>query len=134
MFNLNDKSISNVINSDMSGVYYVATSGDKLYYTNTNTHFVTCCDLHGTTQWKFKNERVLRGPLGVCIDNDGNVFVVGYHSDNVVVISPDGQRHRQLLSSKDGLRSPRVLDYDKYTNRLLVVNNSSIALLFDATW
>jgi hypothetical protein len=25
MFNLNDKSISNVINSNMSGVYYVAT-------------------------------------------------------------------------------------------------------------
>ena len=134
MFNLNDKSISNVINSDMTCVHYVATSGYKLYYTNYDTHFVTCCDLHGTTQWKFKNERVLRGPLGVFVDNDGNVFVVGYHSDNVVVISPDGQRHRQLLSSKDGLRCPRVLDYDKYTNRLLVVNNSSTAFLFDATW
>ena len=134
MFNLNDKSKSNVINSDMTCVHYVATSGYKLYYTNYDTHFVTCCDLHGTTQWKFKNERVLRGPLGVFVDNDGNVFVVGYHSDNVVVISPDGQRHRQLLSSKDGLWSPRVLDYDKYTNRLLVVNNSSTAFLFDATW
>jgi DNA-binding beta-propeller fold protein YncE len=91
-FNLNDKSISSVINSDMPGVYYVATSGDKLYYTNGNTHFVTCCDLHGTTQWEFKNELVLRSPLGVFVDNDGNVFVVGYNSDNVVVISPDGQR------------------------------------------
>ena len=134
MFNLNDKSISNVINSDMTCVHYVATSGYKLYYTNCDAHFVTCCDLHGTTQWKFKNESVLRGPLGVSVDNDGNVFVVGYYSDNVVVISPDGQRHRQLLSYKDGLRSPRVLDYDKYTNRLLVVNNRSTAFLFDATW
>ena len=134
MFNLNDKSISNVINSDMTCVHYVATSGYKLYYTNYDTHFVTCCDLHGTTQWKFKNERVLRGPLGVFVDNDGNVFVIGLYSENVVVISPDGQRHKQLLSSKDGLQSPRVLDYDKYTNRLLVVNNSGTAFLFDATW
>ena len=134
MFNLNDKSISNVINSDMTFVHYVATYGYKLYYTNYDTHFVTCCDLHGTTQWKFKNERVLRGPLGVFVDNDGNVFVVGFYSENVVVISPDGQRHKQLLSSKDGLQSPRVLDYDKYTNRLLVVNNSGTAFLFDATW
>jgi hypothetical protein len=47
---------------DMSGVYYVATSGDKLYYTNSNTYFVTCCDLHGTTQWEFKNDRVLKCP------------------------------------------------------------------------
>jgi DNA-binding beta-propeller fold protein YncE len=133
MFNLNDKSISNIIKSNMNGVYYVAISGDKLYYANVNAHTVTCCDLHGTTQWKFKNERVLRAPLGVVVDNDGNVFVVGYYSDNVVVISPDGQRHRQLLSLKQGLRNPRVLDYDKSTNMLLVVNNSSTAFLFDVT-
>jgi len=48
-----------------------------------------------------------------------------------VVISPDGQRHRQLLSSKDGLINPRVLDYDTSTNRLLVVNASGTAFLFD---
>jgi DNA-binding beta-propeller fold protein YncE len=133
MVNLNDKSISNIIKSNMNGVYYLAISGAILYYANVNAHTVTCCDLHGTTQWKFKNERVLRAPLGVVVDNDGNVFVVGYYSDNVVVISPDGQRHRQLLSLKQGLRNPRVLDYDKSTNMLLVVNNSSTAFLFDVT-
>jgi hypothetical protein len=40
MFNLNDKSKSNVINSSMLEVYYVATSGDKLYYANINTETV----------------------------------------------------------------------------------------------
>ena len=39
--------LSNVINSDISYVNYVATSGDKLYYTNYDKHTVTCCDLHG---------------------------------------------------------------------------------------
>ena len=117
----------------MSNIYYVATSGDKLYYTNIGTHTVTCCDLHGTTQWEFNDERVLQGPRGISVDNDGNVYVVGYFSHNVVVISPDGQRHRQILSSKDGLSKPNVLDYDKSTNRLLVVNESSTAFLFDVT-
>jgi DNA-binding beta-propeller fold protein YncE len=133
MFNLNDKSISNIIKSNMDGVYYVAISGDKLYYANVNAHTVTCCDLHGTTQWKFSDKRVLRGPFGISVSNDGNVYVVGYSSSNVVVISPDGKRHRQLLSSKDGLISPHVLDYERSTNRLLVVNNSSAAFLFDVT-
>ena len=133
MLNLNDKSKSNVINSNMTGVDYVATSGDKLYYANVNTHIVTCCELHGTTQWKFNDKRVLREPVGISVDNDGNVYVVGYSSRNVVVISPDGQRHRQLLSSKDGLISPRVLDYDRSTNRLLVANRSSTAFMFDVT-
>ena len=91
---------------------------------------MTCCDLHGTTQWKFKDNRVLRGPLGISVDNDGNVYVVGFSSNNVVVISPDGQRHSQLSSSNDGLR---VLDYDRSTNRLLVSNESSTACLFDVT-
>jgi DNA-binding beta-propeller fold protein YncE len=94
---------------------------------------VTCCDLHGTTQWEFKDTRVLQFPLGISVDNDGNVYVVGYTSNNVVVISPDGQCHRQLLSSKDGLTNPRVLEYGKSTNRLLVVNNNTTAFLFDVT-
>ena len=133
MLNLSDESKSNVINSNMLGVYYVATSGDKLYYANINTHTVKCCDLNGTTQWEFKDDRVLQGPVGISVDNDGNVYTVGFYSNNVVVISPNGQRHRQLLSSNDGLISPRVLDYDRSTNRLPVVNNSSAAFLFDVT-
>jgi DNA-binding beta-propeller fold protein YncE len=133
MLNISDKSVSDIINSDMSGVYYVATSGDKLYYTNSKTHTVTCCDLHGPSQWKFKDKHVLPYPRGISIDNDGNVYVVGRDSDNVVVISPDGQRHRQLLSSKDGLVEPSALDYDNSNNMLLVVNASESAFLFYVT-
>jgi sugar lactone lactonase YvrE len=79
----------------MSGVYYVATSGDKLYYTNSSTHFVTCFDLHGTTQWEFNDDRVLQGPMGISVDNDGNVYVVGFYSNNVVVISPGDEYSMQ---------------------------------------
>ena len=127
MINLSDKSVSDIIQNNMSNVYYVAT------FRNGDTHTVTCCDLHGTTQWEFKDTRVLQYPYIISIDKDGNVYVVGYDSNNVVVISPDGQRHRQLLSSKDGLKKPRVLEYDRSTNRLLVVNDNNTAFLFDVT-
>jgi len=130
---LSDNSVSDIINRDMTAVYYVATSEDKLYYTNYEIHTVTCCDLHGTTQWEFNGERVLKCPRGISLDNDGNLYVVGYKSNNVVVISPDGQRHIQLLSFKDGLVKPCVLEYDKSTNRLLVVNEERTAFLFDVT-
>jgi WD40 repeat protein len=133
MLNLNDKSVSDIINRDMSYVNYVATFGDKLYYTNWDTQTVTCCDLHGTTLWEFKDERVLKYPRGITVDNDGNVYVTGRDSNNVVVISPDRQRHKQLLSSKDGLVQPHVLDYERSTNRLLVVNKSGTAFLFDVS-
>ena len=130
---LNGNSVSDIINRDMQLVYYVATFEDKLYYTNFEKHTVTCCDLHGTTHWEFKSEHFLQCPRGISLDNDGNVYVVGYVSNNVVVISPDGQRHMQLLSSKDGLVNPSVLEYDKSTNRLLVVNEEHTAFLFDVT-
>jgi len=122
MLNISDKSVSDIINSDMSYVYCLATSGDKLYYTNCKSDTVTCCDLHGTTQWEFSDNHVLQYPYGISVDNDGNVYVVCCISNNVVVISPNGQRHRQVLSAGDGLVNSRVLDYDKATNRLLVVN------------
>jgi DNA-binding beta-propeller fold protein YncE len=114
-------------------VYYLATSGDKLYYTNYFTHTVTCCDLHSTTQWEFNDKYVLLYPCGISVDNNGNVYVVRRNFNNVVVIFPDGKRHRQLLSSKDGLKNPSVLDYDRSTNGLLVVNKSRTAFLFDVT-
>jgi DNA-binding beta-propeller fold protein YncE len=133
MLNLSDKSVSHIINSKMPRVYYVATFGDKLYYTDCHTDTVTCCDLHGTTQWQFKDDRTLHSLVGISVDNDGNVYVIGFTSDNVVVISPDGQRHRELLSAKDGLNNPSVLDYDKSKNRLIVVNKSRTAFLFDVT-
>jgi hypothetical protein len=133
MLNLSDKSVSYIINSDMSDVDYVATSGDKLYYTNYYTNTVTCCDTHGTTQWEFRDERVLQYPYGITVDNDGNMYVAGYNSNNVVVISPDGERHRQLLSDKGDLEDPTVLDYDRSTKRLLVVNQECTAFLFDVT-
>ena len=87
---------------------------------------MTCCDLHGTTQWQF-NERVLQGPRGISVDSVGNMYVVGYNSNNVAWLPP------QLLSSKDELVLPYVFDYNISTNRLLVVNQSSAALLLGVT-
>jgi hypothetical protein len=133
MLDLSDKSVSDIIISDKFRAFYVATSGDKLYYINRYNDTVTCCNLHGTTQWEFTDKRVITRPYGITVDNDGNVYVVGAFNSNVVVISPDGKRHRQLLSSEDGMIYPRVLDYDKSTNRLLVVNGSKSAYLFDVT-
>ena len=133
MLNLTDKYVGDIINSDMPYVEYVATSGDNLYYTDYHTHTVICCALHGTTQWEFKDEGVLQHPHGITVDNDGNVYVVSYHFGNVVVISSDGQRHRQLLFDKVDQEYPTVLDCNRSTNRLLVVNLERTAFLFDVT-
>jgi hypothetical protein len=83
-----------------------------------STSFSICFTAKHVCRSEFNNKRVLPDPVGISVDNDGNVYVVNKSSSNVVVISPDGQRHRQLLSSKDGLINPRVLYYDKVFQEL----------------
>ncbi|CAG2246605.1 unnamed protein product [Mytilus edulis] len=131
MISINDDSITNVTNSNLPYYAYVTTFGDKLFYTKFDNDSVTCCDYKGNTIWTFRDISVLSAPLGISVDNDGCVYVVGFDSNNVVVISPDVQRCRQFLSREDGLSGPQVLHYDQSTNQLIVANRANHAFLFD---
>ena len=106
----------------MSYASYIATFKDNIYYTNKNNHTVTCYDLQGITKWEFRDTIVLVQPFGIYVDNFGNLFVTGYNSHNVVVISNDGQHNKEVLSSKDGMNFPQALYYDRSSNKLLVAN------------
>ncbi|CAG2214014.1 unnamed protein product [Mytilus edulis] len=92
MINLNDESISDLVREAMTSVSYTATFRDNIYHTNNQKNTVTCYNLQGKLQWTFHYESVLQTPHGIDVDNDGNVFVVGYISNNVVVISSDGKK------------------------------------------
>ncbi|XP_071121990.1 uncharacterized protein [Mytilus edulis] len=108
---------------------YVAHFGDKIYHTNNNTDTVICYGLQGAAQWTFK-DKILWGPCGISVDNGGNVYVVGNSSNNVVVISADGQQHKEILTVGNGLTNHYSLDYDKSTNQILVANYGNTAMLF----
>lgn len=111
----------------------IATLGNKIYHTNHHTNSVTCYDLRGTVQWIFKNESILNSPRGISVDNDGNVYVVGNVSNNVVVLSADGQQHKEILSTRDGLSNVYCLEYKRNTNHLLVANSKSKAMIYMLT-
>jgi hypothetical protein len=49
------------------------------------------------------------------------VFVVGTISQNVMVMAPNGQQSKSLLSKLDGLDGPAGIHYDAQSNRLVVV-------------
>ncbi|XP_063398053.1 uncharacterized protein LOC134682998 isoform X2 [Mytilus trossulus] len=113
------------------GFSYVTVFNKNIIYTNSLLNTIKCCDFQFTKQWEFENERVLRGPHGISVDNDGNVYVVGTRSNTIVVISHDGKRHRQILSSNEGLIEPQALHYDKSTCSLLVANKQGRTFVFD---
>lgn len=116
----------------MNKYSHVPLLGDNIYYTHANNHTVICCDFQGNIQWNFHN-REITCPFGVTVDTDGNVFVADNTSNNVVAISPDGQQHKQLLSSKDGVFWPNGLIYARDANQLLVTNHHKDAFLYNIT-
>ncbi|CAC5387701.1 unnamed protein product [Mytilus coruscus] len=122
MINICDESVTTVVTSSISPNAYITSVADYIYYTDFETRSVTCCDLQGKPKWTFKEESVLPEPLGITVNNEGQVYVVDNKVGNVVVISPDGQRYRQFLSTKDGITNPWALSYDRSTDRLLIVN------------
>ncbi|XP_063448398.1 uncharacterized protein LOC134727931 [Mytilus trossulus] len=131
MISLSDESITTISTSNMSFQAYVNTQGDKLFYSNEENHNVTCINFQGKTLWTFNESSTLKYPFGISVDNDGNVFVAGTHSHNLIVISSDGRRYRQLLSKKDGLDSPTVVEYDQSNNKLLVANNFGNTFVYE---
>ncbi|CAG2230461.1 unnamed protein product [Mytilus edulis] len=75
LINLHNSSITDHIVRDnqIPTCCYVAIFDDKMHQSNTKTSTITCYDLQGTVKWTFKNEKVLRGPCGISVDNGGNV-------------------------------------------------------------
>jgi hypothetical protein len=112
----------------------VTSFNDKLYYTDSMRSELVCCDINGTILWKFIDKSVLKTARSVTVDDYGNVYVVCASPANVIVISPDGKEHRQLLSKANRLENPRALHYDRQTRQLLVANAKTSAFIYSVDY
>ncbi|XP_069142191.1 tripartite motif-containing protein 2-like [Argopecten irradians] len=52
---------------------------------------------------------VVNGTTGIDVDREGNVYVCGFNSHNVIQMSGDGTNVRELLTSSDGIKRPRAI-------------------------
>ena len=95
--------------------------------TSWKANTIYCHALTGKHIWDFKNENVLRKPMGIALDKNRNVYVTGYETNNVVLLSPDGKNCRQIV---DGLNRPCSLRINIDRNELLVCNKNGPAFLF----
>lgn len=128
--NLKDERIFEIVDFAADTWSYVTSFNDRLYYTSSYRNKVVCYDINGIILWTFTDTSVLENPRSITVDDYGNVYVVGSTSANVIVISPDGKEHRQLLSKADKLDIPWALHYDSQTRQLLVANHNTSAFLY----
>lgn len=131
---LKDNSITLVVRCPLPYWSYVTTNGNNIYYTSYTTHKVTCCDVNGKVQWEFCDTNVLVSTMGITTDKNNNIYVIGnkYNAVVVIVISPDGQSHKVLLSDRDDLYNPCGIHCERASNQLLLINGGANAgLLYD---
>ncbi|CAG2192554.1 unnamed protein product [Mytilus edulis] len=104
--NMSDNCSSTLVKDNtLSAWSYIATSKDRIFYTNNFKHTVTCCSLTGEKIWENKDQSVYR-PRGISVDKDSNVYIASSGNNSIVVLSSDGKQARKLLGEDDGINNP----------------------------
>jgi sugar lactone lactonase YvrE len=85
---------------------HISLRDDTIKCTDWSTNTIYCYTLTGQEMWTFKDENVLRKPMGIALDKNNNIYVAGMGSNNVVVLSADGKNCKQILTKSDGLNKP----------------------------
>ncbi|CAC5393334.1 unnamed protein product [Mytilus coruscus] len=114
-----------------STVQSVSTDTDSLFLIYPFNYAVYCCDLNGSEKWIFSFDKTIK-PREVTTDQNGYVYVICYQSHNVIVLSPDGKHHTELLTAQNGIKNPTSIYYNKSNDCLLVCNGWNCdTVLFD---
>ena len=106
----------------------VSASGEKIFISDWNSDTITCLKPSGTVIYTYKDGD-MSGPRGLICDSGDNVLVCGSWTHNVHTISPDGNKYRTLLTSKNGLSHPQSIAYKESEDTLIVVSDKSNKLL-----
>jgi hypothetical protein len=123
ILDLNGKHISSI--SSVSGIgsistniiWYIHHRDNNIYYTDYNN--VYCIKKDGSSVFTFSSPD-LKGVYGIDADRQGNVYVVGWLSNTIVRLSPDGQNSDIIMKKEDGISEPRTLCFSRDFKRLFV--------------
>ena len=59
---------------------------------------------------------------GIDTDRQGNAYVVGRNSNNILRLSPDGQNSDIIMKKEDGINDPLTLCFSRDFKKLFVSN------------
>lgn len=109
---------------------YIAVWKNLIFLTNWKAHEIYCYNTSGEIQWTFSNEN-LRCPNGVSTDKEGNVFIVGTYSHNILIVSNNYKETKEYRFKDAGMKYPIAIDYDKSSCKFIVCNLKGKVKIFD---
>ncbi|VDI51139.1 Hypothetical predicted protein, partial [Mytilus galloprovincialis] len=129
---LKDNGLSTIVNfgNRESFMSYVSSFGVSIYFTDRNSNSLCCYSDKGNKMWEYKDNTVLKSSYGVAVDRNGFGYVASYKRNCIVVVSPDGKKAVDFLSSADGIESPYKIFYDNERDLLLVAGYNGKCSLY----
>ncbi|XP_071121611.1 uncharacterized protein [Mytilus edulis] len=119
LLDLSGKILNILVAIDSSKVYNIATTKDRIYYTNEHDETVHCFSLAGQKIWMYQNKSIIY-PRGIAVADNHDVFVVGLWSNSISIINQNGQESKILLQETTDWTKPRAIYYSKDRKELLV--------------
>jgi sugar lactone lactonase YvrE len=98
---------------------YIHHRDKYVYYTCLNN--VYCIKKDGSNVCTFCTPD-LKGAYGIDTDRQGNAYVVGFGSNNILRLSPDGQNSDLILREADDIVDPRTICFSRDFKKLFVSN------------
>lgn len=108
----------------MSDPWYLTTikQGQQVVISDWGNNCITCIDVDKGIKFIFKDHE-LNGPRGMATDEYDNIYIVGWLSENVLQLSPDGKKQGIILSKDDGLYGPVAITYDRNNKTIMLQDN-----------
>ena len=97
----------------------VNRAGDKVFVSDFDKHTVTCMTVDGNIIYTYK-DKDLRYPMGLYCDDNDNILVCGWRSNNIQMIDAGGHKAGTVVTAEDGLMLPWSIAFRKSDNTLIV--------------
>lgn len=123
--NINTVTINDIITDrNVSYDSHVVVARDRICYTcPETTNEVIVLDSKYKVMFKYQDQATLEKPVGLTIDNNNNILVVGRSSHNLIAIFPEDKSANQLLSVENDLNYPTAVNYNHHTKELVVITD-----------
>jgi hypothetical protein len=99
--------------------YNIVVANDTIYITKWTENKIVCLDTDGNQLYAMFNKD-LKTPVGITSDSDGNLYIVGFNSNNVFLFSKDGQTCKELIPASDKISNPRTVNYNDMLGLLMI--------------
>ncbi|XP_060580314.1 uncharacterized protein LOC132737091 [Ruditapes philippinarum] len=124
VYSTSSKLVKSIVNDQngksifKSNVQQMSVTSDTVIVTDCSDGAV-CLNKNGVVIRELRDSR-LKCTVGVCVADDGTVFICGYQSNNIVMFDSDGNCLGELIGKDSGLKKPVNMCFDGTKKRLIV--------------